>query len=599
MKKNFILLFIFILNSSKISAQTTLNESFTATWSPTGAGWAIQNNSVPQGAVSWFQGNPAKFSANSGGPTDYYSVNFQSEAATPAGGISNFLITPTLALTNGAVIQFATRTNSTISFADRLQLRMSTAGTSTGAIGAGTTAVGSFTTLLLDINPNQNTLTATAVSGGSVNGYPNAWTVFSTTLSGITGTVTGRFAFRYFVSDGGANGANSDVIGIDDVTYTLPCATPTININPPFASICSGNSATFFGSGATTYAWNTGANTASLAVSPTVSTVYTLYGSSTPGCTSSKTIAVTVTLTPVVLVANATTCAGTPVTLSASGATTYSWNTGVTTSTISNAGTAATYTVTGNNGICANTKTVTVTIGSNLAIGVTNSSPSGVCAGNSATLSASGATSYTWLPSGSGSSIVVTPTANATYTVAGSTGACFGANTVVVSVNALPNVSITASSNTVCNTAGNSITVTASGASTYTWAPFASNATVVTVGTPTTAGSYSYGVSGTSAAGCVKTFTNGLVVVVCTGIANNTIENTNVAIFPNPFTNEVTISGVNGLVEVINTLGQVVLTTTVSETETINTTSLAKGVYFIKVKNADSKLVKTIKVIKN
>ena len=86
MKKNFILLFVFILNTSKISAQTPLNESFTATWSPTGAGWVVQNNSVPTGTTTWFQGSPAKFSANSGGPTDYYSVNFQSEAATPAGG---------------------------------------------------------------------------------------------------------------------------------------------------------------------------------------------------------------------------------------------------------------------------------------------------------------------------------------------------------------------------------------------------------------------------------------------------------------------------------------------------------------------------------
>lgn len=569
------------------NAQIALNESFTATFVPTSAGWATQNNSVPQGTLSWFQGNPATFTANSGAPADYFAVNFQSEAASPAGGISNFLITPTLTLVNGAVFTFATRCNSLVTqYPDRLQLLMSQ-GSGTGAIGTGTAAVGSFTTTLLDINPTLNTTS-----------YPNVWTVFTSTVSGITGTVTGRFAFRYFVADGGANGANSDYIGIDDVVYTLPCAQPTLNINPPSASICSGNSATFFGSGASSYTWSSGPTTASLSVSPTVTTIYTLSGSNVPGCIGTKTIAVTVTLTPNVSVSNVTTCPATAATVVATGAATYSWNTSATTSSIIVTPAVTTvYTVTGKNGICANTKTVSVTIGAALSINVSSSSAS-VCSGSSATLTAAGANTYSWLPSGSGASIVVTPTSSTTYTVAGTAGTCNGANTILVAVSAAPTLSIAMSSSNVCVNTG-TISITASGALTYSWAPFASNATVVTVGTPTTAGTYSLGLTGTNAAGCVGGTTSNLVVNLCTGIENNVSATNAAAVFPNPFTSELTITGVTGSVIVFNTLGQVVLTANVTETETLNTTSLVKGIYFVKVKNTENNQEKTIKVIKN
>ena len=103
---------------------------------------------------------------------------------------------------------------------------MSTNGTSQD-VGATATDVGDFTTLLLDINPTYTT-----------SGYPNGWTNFLVTLSGLGGPVTGRLAFRYFVEGGGPSGANSDVIGIDTVAYgcngTLPTpsATPSPTVVP-------------------------------------------------------------------------------------------------------------------------------------------------------------------------------------------------------------------------------------------------------------------------------------------------------------------------------------------------------------------------------
>src|SRR5262249_12598695 len=74
------------------------------------------------------------------------------------------------------------------------------------SLDVGTTdmSVGDFTTLLLSINPNLDP-----------GGYPTDWTQYSVVLSGLPGLTTGRFAFRYFVTDGGIGGNNSNSIGVD------------------------------------------------------------------------------------------------------------------------------------------------------------------------------------------------------------------------------------------------------------------------------------------------------------------------------------------------------------------------------------------------
>jgi len=118
---------------------------------------------------------------------------------------------------------FWTRTVTTPFLPDRLQVRMSTSGASTN-VGATATSVGDFTTLLLDINPTYTT-----------TGYPNTWTQFTVTVSGLVSPTTGRMAFRYFVENGGPNGVNSDYIGIDTVQYTCnqpPTPTPTPTPTP-------------------------------------------------------------------------------------------------------------------------------------------------------------------------------------------------------------------------------------------------------------------------------------------------------------------------------------------------------------------------------
>jgi hypothetical protein len=82
---------------------------------------------------------------------------------------------------------------------------------------------------------------------------------------------------------------------------------------------------------------------------------------------------------------------------------------------------------------------------------------SNVCTGASATLTAGGATNYTWSTGATGSSIVITPTANSTYTVIGAAGTCsdvsnvFNVSLLTANINAGPNLSLTCSQSQVIN----------------------------------------------------------------------------------------------------------------------------------------------------
>jgi hypothetical protein len=80
----------------------------------------------------------------------------------------------------------------------------------------GATDVGSFTNLLVEVNPTLN-LTAYPMSWGT--GYKSA------TISGLTGPTPVKFAFRYYVTSGGPTGANSDIIGIDTFLVDRPLST--------------------------------------------------------------------------------------------------------------------------------------------------------------------------------------------------------------------------------------------------------------------------------------------------------------------------------------------------------------------------------------
>lgn len=150
---------------------------------------------------------------------------------------------------------------------------------------------------------------------------------------------------------------------------TPACITPTITANVTNSVICLGNSITFNGSGANTYTWTAGV-TDNVSYTPTITGVqnYTVTGAQTGSCTLSNTAAISVTVNsnPTVSITSSNTliCSGQTTSLTASGATSYTWNTSATTNVIAiTPSTTTVYTVTGEDGNgCTNVATITQSV---------------------------------------------------------------------------------------------------------------------------------------------------------------------------------------------------------------------------------------------
>jgi len=341
----------------------------------------------------------------------------------------------------------------------------------------------------------------------------NPTTTLVTALAGPTGTVQNM----------ALTGATSNWIapgGVISTSTVTPFLTPTISIAGA-TSICSGSSTTFTASGVSTYSWTSGPTTATFVVTPTVTATYSVVGTATNGCVSNiATKSITVNATP----------------------------------------------------------TVAVNSGS-------------ICSGNTFTIIPSGANTYTV----QGGSSAVTPTVNTSYTVIGTSAAgCVSSNTATssVTVNALPTVLATTSNTLIC--AGQTATLTASGATTYTWNTAETTTGIAVSPTVTT----TFTVNGTDANGCSNTSTLTQNVSLCTGIASLTNSEASINVYPNPsnglFVIELTTAS---KVILTNALGQVVFAETFDAGKhNVNIFSEATGIYFVKVMANDKHQI--IKVIK-
>ncbi|CAN5627048.1 hypothetical protein BH11BAC3_BH11BAC3_34310 [soil metagenome] len=133
--------------------------------------------------------------------------------------VNNWLVSPEVILQNGDKISFYTFCRGVA----RLQLWVNP--TNTLEVGSIPSDLGDFSIKLLDINPMYAT-----VSSNSVSAFPQYWTRFEGTVSGLSSPVKGRFGFRYLLEDAFPSNATTaddlynelhqSVIGIDAVTYT-------------------------------------------------------------------------------------------------------------------------------------------------------------------------------------------------------------------------------------------------------------------------------------------------------------------------------------------------------------------------------------------
>ena len=331
-------------------------------------------------------------------------------------------------------------------------------------------------------------------------------------------------------------------------------ANPAVSLSPSSSTICSGSPVALTAGNYTTYIWtpSTGLSATtgtSVNASPTSTTTYTVYGSTTNKYTCAVGTDVittnplpTLTVTP----SSASYCAGGSSSLTASGANTYTWapTTGLSVTTgatvTANPTASTTYTVSGTNTAtgCVGTKTVVVTVNPLPTLTITPSSAS-ICTGSSTSLTASGAGTggtYSWAPTTglsatTGATVTANPTTTKTYTVSGTnSNGCVNTQTVVVTVNPLPTISLSPSSASICT--GSSTSLTASGAGTggtYSWAP--STGLSATTGATVTANSTStttYTITGANSSGCVNTQT---IVVTVNPLPSVSVSPTDTSIY--------------------------------------------------------------------
>ena len=403
-------------------------------------------------------------------------------------------------------------------------------------------------------------------------------TLTDASASALTGTLTNMTLI----------GATSNWIAPGAVTsgsLVTAFVSPTVAVSGATA-ICNGASTTFTASGnVSTYTWTPGPPTQTITVNPNVTTTYSVVGTATNGCVSNiATKTLTVNSTPTVAVNSGSICSGNTFTIIPSGASTYTVEGGTTLVTPT---ANTTYSVTGTSAegcVSSNIAVSSVTVN---ALPVVTVNSGSICAGESFTMVPSGANTYTY----SNGSSVATPTTNATYTLTGTdSNGCENSVTSSVTVNALPNLIATTNNTLICT--GETATLTASGATTYTWNTAETTNGIAVSPTVTT----TYTVNGSDANGCSNSTTIVQDVSLCTGINSSVVnQNSEIVLYPNPSIGLFVIE-VNSTtyIEVVDVLGKTILKQQLEVGKyDINITDYANGVYFIKTNNGYTyKLVK-------
>lgn len=288
------------------------------------------------------------------------------------------------------------------------------------------------------------------------------------TIAGATQIGTGSaFTTSVFTTPG----TYTVFVGICQGTYREPgivtvVGSPTLGANS--ASICGTQTAVLTATGATTYTWNTSATTASIAVSPTATTIYTVIGA-VAGCTAQATATVVKQTAPTVTVTPSSTiiCANQTIILNANSSSsgTYSWNTGAGNTTSISVTSFSVYQVTLTN--ACGSAVHSATIGDGPSVGVIlSASDNTVCAGQTVTLTAVGQGTFAW-SSSTVTTNSVTVNAPGIYTVS-VTNQCGTATTSFqINLGPQPTIAIVPSQSVFCT--GQTATLTANGAATYTW----------------------------------------------------------------------------------------------------------------------------------
>jgi gliding motility-associated-like protein len=364
----------------------------------------------------------------------------------------------------------------------------------------------------VNVTPSQNTVcvsNSVTLNGTPFGGVYNAACCLSGNV--LTPTAAGVYTISYTYTNT-VNGCSNQAI----TTVTANnFAGPSVSVSAVQNPICAGATATLFGSGVSTYTWNTGSNSAT--INPFYSSPgtynYTVSGTNGFGCISSAAIQMTVNPGAVFSISgNNITCSTSQPTLIASNSSlNYTWTAPVSGSIVGSPNNSfvvvaapGTYTASATNSAgCTYSTTYAVSI--NTTPPAVNLQPSQytVCTTNSIQLFGS--------PSGGVYNApcclvgaIFTPTASGVFTVSysytNSVNGCSNQAAITVTANTFagPTVNVSALQNPIC--AGNNATLVGSGVSSYSWSNGSTSPTI----TPFhgSSGTYNYSVIGTNSLGC-------------------------------------------------------------------------------------------------
>jgi hypothetical protein len=433
--------------------------------------------------------------------------------------------------------------------------------------------------------------TATLSATGATN---YTWMPGSLTGSAVVVNPTAQVVYTLTGVSGSCSGVS---------TITLPVnPNPTISASASSSVICEGDQATITAIGGNNYTWTPGGNGPSITVTPTTTSLYSVTGDNSFGCTSSANQVLIVTAAPPVNVSTnkPNVCIGGSATLSANGAHTYSWNGGQTgTPIVVNPVGNTIYSVVGTNTNtgCSKTKTVSVNVFTPALVVSTDAT---ICPGNSATLTASGANTYTWDTGWQNPVLIISPLTNTVQVISATTNSfgisCVSASTVAVYLYQLPAVTAAASKTAICR--NEIMTFIAGGANTYTWSNLNTSPTFTLKGTSNI--TYSFTVTGTDSHSCTNTATASVKVNPCTTIEEVEQGDKMVNVFPNPTNGEFVISSNEDIeLVIVDELGRSVrkLSITKDNSHRILVSGLANGIYFIK-RQSDNLLLEKLVVNK-
>jgi hypothetical protein len=355
-----------------------------------------------------------------------------------------------------------------------------------------------------------------AISGGTP-GYAYLWSNGSTNTTLTTSlSVSGAISLRVTDQNGCAANLttsitvrNSPTVSISGTTLICPGQTISLNTN------------TTGGTSPYTYQWNTNSNNQNISVSPTSVTTYTVTVTDNLGCSNSSSISISPTKSlNVNLPTGISKCQGesytiVPTVSNFSGALSYQWSNGATSSTnpvIINATQSYAVTVSDATG-CIDTASTSIGMNANPTINLPATID--VCQFNAVTLDTKLSTTsntFAWSTGSTASAITLTPTSSTNISVIViNANNCKAAAAVSINVKSNPSVSLPTSQITCANTSF-TLTPAVSGGTpgyVYLWSNGSINATLTT--SLSVSGAISLRV--TDQNGCIATAISGITLI--------------------------------------------------------------------------------------